>query len=146
MSDSLDESARENILFHARKLGFFNSLCYAASLASSKISILSFYWILFKHSVIRVPILTLLVISATWLILRTFMLIFRCVPTRAIWDQTTKDAVCNIDNDKFLLGTIITHLLLDVIILVLPVVPIFSLRLRLQQKFGIVGFFLLGTM
>jgi hypothetical protein len=74
------------------------------------------------------------------------MLIFRCVPTHAIWDQTIKDAVCNIDNDKFLLGTIITHFLLDVIILVLPVVPVSGLRLRLQQKFVIIGFFLLGTM
>jgi hypothetical protein len=74
------------------------------------------------------------------------MLIFRCVPTRAIWDETITDAVCNIDGDKFFLATITTHFLLDVVILVLPIVPVFKLRLRLQQKLAIVGFFLLGTM
>lgn len=88
----------------------------------------------------------LLAISAIWWILRTFMLIFRCVPTQAIWDKTITDAVCNIDGDKFFLGTITTHFLLDVAILVLPVLPVFKLRLRLQQKLAIVGFFLLGTM
>jgi hypothetical protein len=74
------------------------------------------------------------------------MLIFRCVPTRAIWDKTITDAICNIDSDKFFLGTITTHFLMDVAILVLPIVPVFQLHLRLQQKFAIVGFFLLGTM
>ncbi|KAH7345971.1 hypothetical protein BKA66DRAFT_433677 [Pyrenochaeta sp. MPI-SDFR-AT-0127] len=145
MPDSLDGAAREDILYHARILGFFNSICYASSLASSKISILSFYWRLFKLSVIRIPILVLLAISTVWWILRTFMLTFRCVPTRAIWDKTITDAVCNIDGDKFFLGTITTHFLLDVAILVLPMVPVFRLRLRFQQKLAIVGFFLLGT-
>lgn len=146
MPSTLDEATRENILYHARILSFFNSLCYASSLACSKISILSFYWRLFKLSIIRIPILVLLAVSATWWIIRTFMLMFRCVPTRAIWDKTITDAVCNIDSDKFFLATITTHFLLDVTILVLPIVPVFKLRLRLQQKLAIVGFFLLGAM
>lgn len=74
------------------------------------------------------------------------MLTFRCVPTRAIWDKSITDAVCNIDSDKFFLGTITTHFLLDVAILVTPIVPVFGLHLRFQQKLAIVGFFLLGTM
>ncbi|KAH8728538.1 hypothetical protein GQ44DRAFT_609588, partial [Phaeosphaeriaceae sp. PMI808] len=145
MPSSLDETSREDILYHARFLGFFNSLCYALSLACSKLSILSFYWRLFKLSIIQIPILALLAISAGWWIIRTFTLTFRCVPTHAIWDKTITDAVCNIDSDKSFLGTITTHFLLDVIILALPIVPVFKLRLRLQQKFVIVGFFLLGT-
>ncbi|KAH7116591.1 hypothetical protein B0J13DRAFT_599919 [Dactylonectria estremocensis] len=88
MPDDLDTKTRENILYHARILGFFNSLCYASSLASSKISILSFYWRLFKTSTIRIPILVLLAMSVMWIIFRTFMLIFRCVPVQSIWDKT----------------------------------------------------------
>ncbi|KAF1949150.1 hypothetical protein CC80DRAFT_497734 [Byssothecium circinans] len=145
MPDSLDDAARERVLYYCGMLGFFNSLCYASSLACSKLSILAFYWRLFKVSVIRIPILLMVGISAVWWIIRTFMLTFRCVPTRAIWDKSIKDAVCNIDSDKFFMGTITTHFLLDVAILVLPIVPVFKLRLRLQQKLGIVGFFLLGT-
>ncbi|KAJ8114869.1 hypothetical protein OPT61_g3353 [Boeremia exigua] len=142
--DSLDAPAREAILYHARQLGYFNSLCYAASLACSKISILLFYWRLFKFSMIRIPILLLLVICVVWLILRTFMLTFRCVPVSAIWDKTIP-AVCNIDGNKFFLATITTHFILDVIILVLPMLPVFRLRLPLQQRLAVVGFFLLGT-
>lgn len=145
MPSSLNDTAREAILYQARKLGYFNSLCYAASLACSKISILLFYWRLFKFSRIRTAILILLVISTMWLILRTFMLTFRCVPTRAIWDKTIP-AVCNIDSDKFFLATITTHFILDVIILVLPIVPVCRLRLPLQQKLAVIGFFLLGAM
>lgn len=80
-----------------------------------------------------------------WLILRTFMLTLRCVPTRAIWDKTIP-AVCNIDGDKFFLATITTHFILDVIILVLPIFPLSRLRLPLPQKLGVVGSFLLGAM
>ncbi|KAH8693468.1 hypothetical protein GQ44DRAFT_753944 [Phaeosphaeriaceae sp. PMI808] len=135
----------DQIYYYSRKLGFFNSICYASSLACSKISILSFYWRLFKTSIIRIPILVTIVISSMWWIIRTFMLTFRCVPTAAIWNKNIKDAVCNIDGNKFFLGTITTHFLLDVIILVLPVLPVVNLRLRASQKAGIVGFFLIGV-
>lgn len=74
------------------------------------------------------------------------MLSFRCVPTRAIWDKTVPDAVCNIDGNKFFLATITTHFTLDVMILVLPIVPILSLHLPLQERLGVVVFFLLGAM
>ncbi|KAH7114538.1 hypothetical protein B0J13DRAFT_239587 [Dactylonectria estremocensis] len=144
MPDDLDTESRENILYHARILGFFNSLCYASSLASSKISILSFYWRLFKTSTIRVPILVLLAMSVMWIIFRTFMLTFRCVPVQSIWDKTITGSVCNIDAGKFFLGTITTHFIMDIIILSLPIVEVSKLRLRLGQKLGIIALFILG--
>jgi hypothetical protein len=145
MPSSLNDAAREAILYQARKLSYFNSLCYAASLACSKIAILLFYWRLFKFSAIRIPIVILLAMSTVWLTLRTFMLTFRCVPARAVWDKAIP-AVCNIDSNKFFLATITTHFILDMIILVLPIVPVFRLRLPLHQKLAVVGFFLLGIM
>ncbi|KAH6881181.1 hypothetical protein B0T10DRAFT_411329 [Thelonectria olida] len=145
MPDDLDTETRDSILYHSRLLGFFNSLCYASSLASSKISILSFYWRLFKLSTIRIPILVLLAMSVIWIILRTFMLIFRCVPVQAIWDKTITDAVCNINGGQFFFGTIITHFLMDIAILILPIVEVFRLRLRLGQKLAVIALFILGT-
>ncbi|KAJ4379587.1 hypothetical protein N0V86_004768 [Didymella sp. IMI 355093] len=145
MPSSLNDAAREAILYQARKLAYFNSLCYAASLGCSKIAILLIYWRLFKFSAIRIPIVVLLVMSTMWLILRTFMLTLRCVPTRALWDKSIP-AVCNIDGDEFFLGTITTHFILDMIILVLPIVPVFRLRLPLHQKLAVMGFFFLGIM
>ncbi|VUC23772.1 unnamed protein product [Clonostachys rosea] len=145
MPDSLDEQTRELILYNSRLLGFFNSLCYASSLATSKISILSFYWRLFSQSVIRIPILVMLVMSVIWIILRTFMLIFRCVPVQSIWDKTITDSVCNINSGQFFFGTIITHFIMDVIILTLPIIEVYRLRLRLGQKLAIIALFVLGT-
>lgn len=145
MPESVDSVAREAILYQARKLGYFNSLCYAASLACSKISILLSYWRLFKYTKIRVPILCLLAVATLWLLVRTFMLTFRCVPTRAIWDKSIP-AVCNVNGDRFFLATITTHFILDVVILALPVFPVFQLQLPLQQKFAVLGLFCLGAM
>ncbi|KAF3037049.1 hypothetical protein E8E11_005270 [Didymella keratinophila] len=103
MPGSLNDTAREAILYQACKFRYFNSICYAASLACSKLSILLFYWGLFNFSTIRIPII-------------------------------------------LLVATITTHFILDVVILVLPIFPVFRLRLPLQQKLGVIGFFLLGTM
>lgn len=58
--------------------------------------------------------------------------------------KTDIGAVCKID--KFFFATITTHFLIDIAILVLPIVPIFKLHLRLQQRFATISFFLLGTM
>lgn len=137
---------REAILTQSRKLSFFNSLCYAASIACSKVSILCLYWRLFKTSSIRIPILVLLVIVTIWIIIRTFMLTFRCVPVASLWDYSITDKVCNINSDQFFLGTITTHFILDVIILVLPLIEVFQLRMRLGQKLAVACLFLLGTM
>ncbi|GKU11488.1 unnamed protein product, partial [Fusarium langsethiae] len=57
--DSKSADERETILRKARFLSFLNSLCYASSIASSKIAILTLYWRLFKISSIRIPILVM---------------------------------------------------------------------------------------
>ncbi|KAF4965420.1 hypothetical protein FSARC_6771 [Fusarium sarcochroum] len=143
--DSMPKDEREAVLQHARFLSFLNSVCYASSIACSKIAILSLYWRLFKISSIRNPIRIMLVMVVIWIFLRTFMLIFRCVPVQSLWDYTITDKVCNIDSEKFFLGTITTHFLMDVAILILPVIEIAQLSLRVGQKIAIAALFLLGT-
>lgn len=137
---------REAILQQARFLAYFNSLCYASSIACSKLAILCLYWRLFRISSIRIPIMVMLVMVVIWIILRTFMLTFRCVPVQSLWDYTITDKVCNINSDQFFLGTITTHFIMDLIILVLPIIEVFRLRLRTGQKLAIGALFLLGTM
>lgn len=143
---SLPAGEFEAILTQSRFLSLFNSICYATSIACSKAAILILYWRLFKTSKIRIPIQILLGVVGVWFILRTFMLIFRCVPVQSLWDYTITNKVCNIDSAKFFLGTITTHFLLDIIILVLPVIEVFNLRMRMAQKVAVSGLFLVGTM
>lgn len=72
------------------------------------------------------------------------MLTFRCVPVQSLWDYSITDKVCNIDSGKFFMGTITTHFLLDIIILILPLIEVFRLRMRLGQKLAVAALFLIG--
>ncbi|WZH47754.1 uncharacterized protein QYS62_008913 [Fusarium acuminatum] len=143
--DSIPTDEREAILQQARFLSFLNSICYASSIACSKIAILSLYWRLFRISSIRTPILIMLVMVVIWIILRTFMLIFRCIPVQSIWDHTITGKVCNINSGQFFLGTITTHFLMDLAILVLPIIEVVRLTLPKGQKLAIAALFLLGS-
>jgi hypothetical protein len=85
-------------------------------------------------------------ISGAWLILRTFMVIFHCIPVQAYWDKSIENAVCKINDSQFFFATCLTHFILDVVILALPVIEVFKLRLRLGQKIAITALFALGFM
>lgn len=136
----------EAILTRSRFLSLLNSLCYATSIACSKGAILCLYWRSFQLCKIQRPILILLGVVAIWWIFRTFMLIFRCVPVQSLWDYTIKDKVCNIDSHTFFMATITTHFILDMIILILPIIEIFRLRMPIGPKVAFAGLFLVGTM
>ncbi|KAJ3542364.1 hypothetical protein NM208_g3259 [Fusarium decemcellulare] len=144
LPDDLPLDEREAILEQSRFLSFFNSLCYAASIACSKLAILCLYWRLFKTSHIRYPILFLIGVVGVWIILRTFMLTFRCLPVQSLWDYKIKNKVCHLDSEQFFLATITTHFVLDIIILVLPLIEVFQLRMRSGQKIAVAALFLLG--
>ncbi|KAI3573675.1 hypothetical protein IWW34DRAFT_810299 [Fusarium oxysporum f. sp. albedinis] len=142
--NTVSEEEYENINLNARLMQFLISHTYTYSIGLSKLSILLFYWRIFKQSAIRIPILILLTASAAWIILRTFMVTFRCVPVQAYWDKSINDAVCNINDAQFFFGTCLTHFFLDVFILALPVIEVFKLRLRLTQKIAITALFVVG--
>lgn len=144
--DSITGDEREAILQQARFLSYLNSLCYASSIACSKIAILTLYWRLFRISSIRIPILVMLVMVVVWIILRTFMLTFRCVPVQSLWDYSITDKVCNLDSGEFFLGTITTHFIMDIAILILPIIEVARLSLPTGQKLAITALFLLGAM
>lgn len=142
--DSVSDAEYENINLHARLMQFLISMTYSYSIGFSKLSILLFYWRIFKQSAIRIPIQVLLFLSVSWIILRTFMVIFHCIPVQAYWDKTIDGAVCKINDSQFFFGTCLTHFALDVVILTLPIIEVFKLRLRLGQKVAITALFVIG--
>ncbi|KAK7219087.1 hypothetical protein V2G26_007090 [Clonostachys chloroleuca] len=143
MPDSLSEASREHILTIARKMAFFSSLTYSFSIAFSKMTVLSLYWRIFKHSAIRIPIIVLFVISVIWILLRTFMISFRCWPVPYYWDKSITGK-CHINDSAFFYGTLLLHFVMDIVILILPVVEVFKLRLHLGQKFAVAALFVIG--
>lgn len=88
----------------------------------------------------------MLVMVVVWIILRTFMLTFRCVPVQSLWDYSITDKVCNLDSGEFFLGTITTHFIMDIAILILPIIEVARLSLPTGQKLAITALFLLGAM
>ncbi|CAH0056333.1 unnamed protein product [Clonostachys solani] len=139
-------SSREDVYYQSRMLLWIGEIIYAFTLAFSKLSVLGFYWRLFSTSGIRIPIQILTGASIVWLVIRTPMAIFHCVPVQAFWDLTVDNKVCNIDDSKFFFGTVLVHLIIDVLILALPVVEVKNLRLRLGQKIAVIGVFMFGIL
>ncbi|KAH8622073.1 hypothetical protein IG631_23179 [Alternaria alternata] len=135
-AEEVDEYARFGL--------FMAEFLYAWSLGMSKLAILCFYWRLFSVSNIRPGIYILGACTIVWLTIRTFMTIFHCIPVQAYWNFNIKDAVCTIDPGKFMFGTTLVHLLLEISVLLLPVFQVASLRLRPGQKFAVVAMFMFG--
>ncbi|KAF2489885.1 hypothetical protein BU16DRAFT_544240 [Lophium mytilinum] len=126
------------------KLILWNAeIFYAFSLAFSKLSILAFYWRMFKNSNIKKPIIVLFVSAIVWLILRTFMAIFHCVPVQAFWKSNVK-GTCNINDSKFFFGTVLAHLIIDIAILILPIMQIRKLQLPITKKAAVIAMFMFG--
>ncbi|KAH7020747.1 uncharacterized protein B0I36DRAFT_424778 [Microdochium trichocladiopsis] len=120
-------------------------LTYATSLAFVKFSILAFYWRMFKTSPIKIPIMVLFALSMIWLIIRTFMSIFHCIPVYALWEPNVPGATC-IDGSKFFTASTSAHLGLDILIMALPVFQIGRLKLKKTQRLGVSLLFLFGTL
>ncbi|KAJ4182462.1 hypothetical protein NW767_013827 [Fusarium falciforme] len=145
MPDDLTDAERDLILHNGRFIGFFNSLTYAFAIASAKLAILFLYWRIFQLSSIRLPMQIMITMCFIWIIVRTFMTIFRCLPVQAYWDKTIPHAVCRIQDTEFFFSTVLTHFLMDLAILVLPIIEVFKLRLRIGQKIAVAGLFVVGS-
>ncbi|KAH7205154.1 uncharacterized protein BKA55DRAFT_668881 [Fusarium redolens] len=134
----------ERVEEYARFGLFMAEFLYAMSLGFSKLAILGFYWRLFSVSNIRLGIYVLQGSTVIWLTIRTFMTIFHCIPVSAYWNHNIKDAVCRVNPAKFMFGTTLVHLMLEVAVLSLPVFQVKNLKLRLCQKIAVVAMFMFG--
>ncbi|KAF2649777.1 hypothetical protein K491DRAFT_610129 [Lophiostoma macrostomum CBS 122681] len=133
----------DTILQKSRLILWALELFYGFSLAFAKMAILAFYWRMFKTSVIKLPIQVLAVCAVVWLIIRTFLAIFHCVPVQKFW-LPQLDGVCTIDDSNYFFGNVLTHLAIDLAILALPVIEVQKLHLPIAQKLGIIGMFMFG--
>jgi predicted neutral ceramidase superfamily lipid hydrolase len=126
---------------------FMAELLYATSLGFSKLAILGFYWRLFGSvAKMRIGIYILQASTVIWLTIRTFMTVFHCVPVEAYWNHSIENAVCEVDPAKFMFGTTLVHLMLEVAVLSLPIFQVKSLKLRRGQKIAVVAMFMFGIL
>ncbi|RGP77277.1 hypothetical protein FLONG3_4792 [Fusarium longipes] len=142
VSDPVEASRIQD---RSRLLLWICELFYASSIAFCKIAILCFYWRIFQHTSIRYAIIGLLLAICVWIIIRTFMVIFHCVPVQAYWDKSIQDAKCPLNEANFFFGTILIHTTMDCIILILPVIEVMKMTLPLSQRLAVVALFTSGT-
>lgn len=146
LSGIQDQTHADMIREKSRFLLWITELLYAASIAASKLAILSFYWRIFRYTSIRIPILVLIAAVSIWFTIRTFMVIFHCAPVQAYWNKTITHARCLVNPSTFFFCTILIHCLMDCIILVLPVIEVAKMHLPWSKKLAVVGLFTSGIM
>ncbi|KAH7147577.1 hypothetical protein DER46DRAFT_629657 [Fusarium sp. MPI-SDFR-AT-0072] len=142
IEDTIDAARIQD---RSRLLLWICELLYASSIAFCKLSILCFYWRVFQYTSIRYAIIILLVAVSIWITIRTFMVIFHCVPIRAYWDKSIQGAKCPFNEANFFFATILIHTTMDCVILILPVIEVMKMTLPLSQKLAVVGLFTSGT-
>ncbi|KLP16251.1 integral membrane protein [Fusarium fujikuroi] len=140
-----DPTEANRIQDRSRLLLWICELLYASSIAFCKLSILCFYWRVFQYTSIRYAIIILLVAVSIWITIRTFMVLFHCVPIRAYWDKSIQGAKCPFNEANFFFATILVHTTMDCVILILPVIEVMKMTLPLSQKLAVVGLFTSGT-
>lgn len=127
-----------------RKIGLANFVLYFTTSALIKASLLLLYYRYFGISKrFRWALYTCGAIIACWYIAVTFSTIFQCTPVSAFWDRTIQHAKC-VDLVQFSIGSGITNLLTDVMILCLPMPMVWSLHMNRAQKWTLTGIFFLG--
>ncbi|VUC31446.1 unnamed protein product [Clonostachys rosea] len=142
---NVDQEQLDYILKKSRQLLWIIELNYAASIASSKFSVLCFFWNIFNRSSIRWPIIILFLTSSLWFIVRTLIVIFQCTPVPYIWDKTIEGGKCPIDISKFFFGTVLLHCIMDAVIVMLPIFPVLKMQLSQKRKAAILALFTSGA-
>ncbi|KAM0543433.1 hypothetical protein ACHAPJ_012297 [Fusarium lateritium] len=132
--------------YTTKKYLFIIEHLYAFTLFFAKISILSFYWRMFRVANIQIAVSFLLVCSVLWILIRIFLTTFHCYPVQAFWDPDIKNYTCAIKSSDFFFGTVLAHVIIDVGILILPIVQIQKLQLPVLQKVAIILMFMFGIL
>ncbi|ORY58037.1 uncharacterized protein BCR38DRAFT_377368 [Pseudomassariella vexata] len=114
---------------------------YTVSITGSQLSLLVLYWRAFD-SVHNVTLIIIALASCSS-ICQVFIVTFQCYPPQAKWDKSI-EGDCPIDTGKFFLGTVTTHLILDVCLMILPASLIRTLTLPTIQKISISAMFMFG--
>ncbi|KAF4944060.1 hypothetical protein FGADI_12942 [Fusarium gaditjirri] len=120
---------------------------YTFNVGFAKASLLFFYWRMFRITNIKIAVYTLLTATALWALSRFVFNDIQCIPTRAYWDLSLRpNATCFVESNKYIFGSVLSHIILDLFILILPIMQIKKLQLPWLQKFGILLMFMVGTL
>ena len=125
------------------KLLFIGNIIYNTGLTVIKMSVLLFYVRVFGIVLVYrfiFWIVAFLIIG--WGIAINFMAIFGCAPIHRAWNPTLPGHCASLD--QTLLGTAISNIVVDFILLVLPVPMLWRLQMETSNKIALVAVFSAG--
>ena len=114
--------------------------------AAVKASLLVFIMRLFPTRFIQVAGKSLLLFIAVFTISGTLALVFQCRPVQAAYDKTIPNASCYPTETSYaiLMMQGVIMFVLDVMILALPMRPIWKLQMPLKKRLLVIGLLCVG--
>ncbi|KAL3467936.1 hypothetical protein BJX64DRAFT_282825 [Aspergillus heterothallicus] len=116
---------------------------FAAAIVSIKGSILLSYRRVFKVKYMANATTIVGVILLVWFIACVLVVCLQCIPLRGYWDRSV-EARCGVDTRNYFLGKSIPHTVTDIIILCMPMYPVWKLHIAKTQKAMLMLTFLTG--
>lgn len=113
------------------------TLVYAWAVILSKLSILAFYLRLSPQRWFRVITFSLMGAAACYVMIYTFMFIFRCDPIEKNWYNMIERGSC-MDSKTIMIVLSVLNIVMDVMTLILPIPVIMKLNMRLAQRISII--------
>lgn len=130
-----------------QKCDFVILLLSIVTVGISKISLLLLYHRIFIIPAMKITAKIGIIISVFWTMAWIFITIFQCKPVQYFWEEVTFDAESRcLDPITVIEAQVVTDILLDFAILVLPIPVIWKLHLPLRQRLSLLGLFLLGLL
>ncbi|KAI1155361.1 hypothetical protein F4825DRAFT_408305 [Nemania diffusa] len=124
---------------------YLSELYYATAVTLIKFSILALYLRLFNiNRHFKISCYGMMGFVLAWGISVLFTTIFQCSPVTAAWDKTIVGAKCFVLAD-FVIGSNVPNIFADAVIIVLPLPLLWSLKLSLVRKLGLIALFLVAA-
>ena len=108
----------------------------------TKLSLLWFFHRIFPSDSLRIVWIVMAIFSVLWCVGSTSAMIFACWPIRAFWDRAIAGRC--VDLKVLMYGITAPNLALDLMLLVLPLIPLWGLRLDKARKIALISIFMLG--
>ncbi|KAK0508855.1 hypothetical protein JMJ35_009131 [Cladonia borealis] len=114
---------------------FAMGTCWIVAVSFAKYSILALYWRLFSSvKSVRIGIYVLLAIVTIWLLAFIFPFIFQCSPVNKYWNFQEQGLCMSMRDDLLVLWSSISHFIIDMAILILPVPTVCKLQMSWPRK------------
>lgn len=118
-------------------------LLYMSSLTLVKCSVLVFYKRIFVGEGMQKLSTITIIFVILWCIGHSLAMVFICHPTAFWWDMTIPGGYC-LDQLPIYVSLIITNIFTDLVIMGLPMVTIWELKMKTTEKLALTAAFALG--